>query len=399
MIMLIAKVNDKEINLLPEMSNRHGLIAGSTGSGKTVSLQVIAEHFSRIGVPVFMPDVKGDLGGMMFEGEATDEITNRLAQLHIENFEFDDNPVYFWSIYNNDDDYLLNDSDEDGRPMKTTIAKLSPTLLTRILGLSSVQEGSLYQIFQIMSDYNIALNDIEDLNSTIRYLTENAELFEEKYGKISSQSFGAIQRSMLMLLEGGNDVLFSKEGAFDVTKLLELEDGKGIINILEATQLIQSPKVYAVFLLWLLGELYTTLPEAGDLDKPKLVFFFDEAHLLFNDAPKVLVDKVEQLIKLIRSKGVGIFFVTQTPEDIPSSILNQLGNRIIHSMRAYTPVSLKGIRAIAQTMRSDNTLDIEKAITELKIGEALISLLQEDGSPMITQRALVVPPHSMIGCY
>ena len=356
-------------------------------SGKTVTLQVIAENFSKIGVPVFMADVKGDLGGIEYKGEATNRINERLLQLNITNFEFESNPVRHWDTYST-----------NGTSMKTTIAKLSPMLLTRILGLTSVQEGSLYQIFKIMSDFDIAINDMEDLSSTIKYLINNAETFEEKYGKISGQSLSAIQRSMLMLQENGSDVLFSKEGAFDVARLLELEGDKGIINILGATRLIQSPKVYATFLLWLLGELYTTLPEAGDLDKPKLIFFYDEAHLLFSDAPKVLVDRIEQLIKLVRSKGVGIFFITQAPEDIPASILNQLGNRIIHSMRAYTPVSLKGVRALAQTMRSDNTFNVEKAIIELKVGEALISFLQGDGSPTVTQRALVVPPHSKIGC-
>jgi len=355
-------------------------------SGKSVSLQVIAEHFSKIGVPVFISDVKGDLRGIGYKGNITNKIAQRLSQLEITDFKFEDNLVQHWDVFG-----------KTGSPMRTTFSRISPLLLTRVLDLTNAQEGSLYQLFRIATDYKINVNDITDLNSIINTLIDNAESFEEQYGKISKQSFSAIQRSILILQESGSSALFSKEGAFDVSKLLSIENGKGIINILDATKLIHTPRVYAIFLLWLLGELYTTLPEVGDLNKPKLVFFFDEAHLLFDDAPKILVNKIEQLVKLIRSKGVGIFFVTQNPGDIPDDILGQLGNRIIHSMRAFTPKEQKAIRTIAQTFRSNSSLDVESEIMKLGVGEALISVLDHNGVPTIVEKGLIVPPHSQIG--
>jgi len=385
--MLIAK-NSKQIHLLPEMANRHGLVAGSTGSGKTVTIQVMAESFSRIGVPVFMADVKGDLTGLEYPGEPNPKIDKRVKEIGVEDFAFEGNPVKYWDTYG-----------EEGETIKTTVKRLGPNLLGRLLNLSEAQSGSLYQVFKIADDYEITISNLKDLYGVITVILDNAEALEKTYGRISKMSFTALQRSLLMLEDGGNDVLFSSNGEFfDIRNFFAIEDGRGVINILKATKLIKSQQVYSTFLLWLLAELFEMLPERGDAEKPLIVFFFDEAHLIFDEAPKVLVDRIEKLVKLIRSKGVGVYFITQNPSDIPDDVLNQLGNRVQHSMRAFTPKEQKSVKSIAQSFRPNPGLNVEEAIGELKIGEALVSFLDEQGSPSKVNRALICPPRSRIGC-
>jgi len=385
--MLIA-ANGKHIHLLPEMSNRHGLIAGSTGSGKTVTLQVMAEQFSRIGVPVFLADVKGDLGGIKYPGIPNEKIVDRVHRLGLEDFDFEGNPVRFWDVFGT-----------DGDPLKASVSGMGPLLISQLLDLSEAQAGSLFQMFKATKRYGIAINNLNDLFSVATHMIEHAEEYEREYGRISKGSFGAIQRSLIALEDDGEDVLFVKNGekVFDISQFIQTKHSKGVINILKAERLIHTPKVYAMFLLWLLTELFEKLPERGDADKPVMVFFFDEAHLLFDGAPKVLVDKIEKVVRLIRSKGVGVFFVTQRPEDIPDSVLAQLGNRVQHSMRAFTPRDLKVIKALAQTFRTNDADQVENTITELKIGEALVSFLSTDGSPSVVQRAMICPPRSRIG--
>jgi hypothetical protein len=382
--LLIAKNSKVDLNLLPKMSNRHGLIAGATGTGKTVTLQRIAECFSNIGVPVFMADVKGDLSGASQPGGQNPKITERFKMLGLD-VAFAGNPVTFWDVFG-----------EQGHPVRATVSEMGPLLFSRLLDLNETQAGVLTIVFKIADDNRLLLIDLKDLRAMVQYVGDHAKDFRTEYGNISTASIGTIQRGLLALEEQGATKFFG-EPALDLDDWLQTDKGKGMINILAADRLFQSPKVYSTFLLWLLAELYERMPEVGDLDKPKLVFFFDEAHLLFNDAPKALLDKIEQVVRLIRSKGIGVFFITQNPLDIPDSVLGQLGNRVQHALRAFTPRDQKAVRAAATTFRVNPELDTEKAITELGVGEALVSFLEEKGSPGIVQRAFVVPPRSQIG--
>lgn len=382
--LLIAK-SQKELYLLPKMTNRHGLIAGATGTGKTVTLQVVAENLSKIGVPVFMADVKGDLSGACQPGGQNPKVNERIQQLGLD-LAFAGNPVMFWDVFG-----------EQGHPVRATISEMGPLLLSRLLDLNDTQSGVLTLVFKIADDNQLMLLDLKDLRAMVQYVGDNAKEFKTEYGNISAASIGAIQRGLLALEEQGAEKFFG-EPALDLDDLMQTDNkGRGMINILAADKLFQSPKVYTTFLLYLLAELFEHLPEVGDLEKPKLVFFFDEAHLLFNDAPKALLDKIEQVVRLIRSKGVGVFFVTQNPRDIPDTVLGQLGNRVQHALRAFTPRDQKAVRAAAETFRVNPELDTEKAIMELGVGEALVSFLEEKGTPAIVQRAFVCPPGSQIG--
>lgn len=383
--MTIAKGKD-ELYLLPKMSNRHGMIAGATGTGKTVTLQVIAENLSRIGVPVFMADVKGDLSGISQAGGQNPKILERIKQLGLADFAFGGCPVTLWDVFG-----------EQGHPVRATISDMGPLLLGRLLDLNETQAGVLAIVFKVADDNGLLLLDLKDLRAIVQYVGDNAKQYKTEYGNVSSASIGAIQRGLLQLEQQGADKFFG-EPALDLDDLLQTDNqGCGMINLLAADKLFQSPKVYSTFLLWLLAELYEKLPEVGDLDKPKLVFFFDEAHLLFKDAPQALLEKIEQVVRLIRSKGVGVFFVSQNPLDIPDLVLGQLGNRVQHALRAFTPRDQKAVRAAAETFRVNPELDTEKAITELGVGEALVSFLEEKGAPGIVQRAFILPPHSQIG--
>jgi len=383
--LLIAK-GEKEHYLLSKMSNRHGLIAGATGTGKTVSLQVMAENFSSIGVPVFMADVKGDLSGISQPGASTPKISERIEKLGLTDFKFSGCPVSFWDVFG-----------EQGHPLRATVSDMGPLLFSRLLNLNEIQSGVLSLVFKIADDNGLLLLDLKDLRAMLQFVGDNAEKFTTEYGKISTASIGAIQRSLITLEEQGADKFFG-EPALEIEHLMQTDNqGRGIINILVADKLLTMPKVYATLLLWLLSELFENLPEVGDQDKPKLVFFFDEAHLLFTDAPKILLEKIEQVVRLIRSKGVGVFFVTQTPLDIPDIVLGQLGNRVQHALRAFTPRDQKVVKTVAQTFRTNPKLDTEKVITELKVGEALVSFLDENGQPGIVDRALILPPKSQIG--
>ncbi|RVT89483.1 helicase HerA-like domain-containing protein [Sphingomonas crocodyli] len=371
-------------------ANRHGLIAGATGTGKTVTLQGIAESFSKLGVPVFMADVKGDLSGIAMAGSPTaknaDKLVARAADIGMQSFVWGDNPAIFWDLYG-----------EQGHPIRTTISEMGPLLLARLMGLNEVQEGVLSIAFRIADEQGLLLLDLGDLQAMLTYCAQNADELSTKYGNVTKPSVGAIQRQLLQLESQGGDHFFG-EPALDIHDMLGVDDeGRGFVNVLAADKLMQSPKLYATFLLWLLSELFQTLPEVGDPDKPKLVFFFDEAHLLFEDAPKALADKIEQVVRLIRSKGVGVYFVTQNPIDIPEDVAAQLGNRVQHALRAFTPRDQKAIQAAADTFRINPELNVVTAITELKVGEALVSLLQEDGSPGVVQRSLIAPPRSRLG--
>jgi uncharacterized protein len=382
---LVGK-GDTPLYLLPEMANRHGLIAGATGTGKTVTLQVLAEGFSRAGVPVFMADVKGDLSGISQAGEAKPKLLERARTLGIEDFAPRAYPTLFWDLFG-----------AQGHPIRATISDMGPLLLARLLDLNDTQEGVLNIAFKLADDEGLLLLDFKDLRSLLTYVGDNAKDLKTTYGNISSATVGAIQRGLLALEQQGTANFFG-EPALALDDLMHADfSGNGVISILAADKLMQTPKAYATFLLWLLAELFEELPEAGDLPKPKLVFFFDEAHLLFNGAPKALVEQVEQVVRLIRSKGVGVYFVTQNPLDIPDSILGQLGNRVQHALRAFTPRDQKAVRAAAQTLRANAALDTEAAITELGVGEALVSLLDHKGTPGIVQRALICPPTSRIG--
>jgi hypothetical protein len=384
--LLIAKNDAHELFLLPQLANRHGLIAGATGSGKTVSLQVMAEHFSRIGVPVFMSDIKGDLSGISQPGTEKPKIMERMAKLGLTDFAFEGCPVAFWDVFGT-----------QGHPVRATISEMGPLLLARMLNLNDTQGGVLNLVFKIADDNGLLLLDLKDLRAMLQYVGDNAKTFTTEYGNVSAASIGAIQRGLVGLETEGGEQLFG-EPALNLDDLLQTDEkGRGVINILAADKLMNSPKIYATFLLWLLSELFEQLPEVGDLDKPKLVFFFDEAHLLFNDAPQALQDKIEQVVRLIRSKGVGVYFVSQNPLDIPDKVLGQLGNRIQHALRAFTPRDQKAVRAAAETFRANPGLDVEAAITELGVGEALVSLLDEKGRPHPVERALIVPPHSQLG--
>jgi len=373
-----------DLALLPALANRHGLITGATGTGKTVTLQRLAEGFSRIGVPVFMADVKGDLSGLCKPGQPGTRLRQRIDSLQLP-WNAAACPVSFWDVFG-----------RDGHPVRATMSDLGPLLLARMLGLNEVQEGVLNLVFRIADDQHLLLLDLKDLRALLQHVADNAKSFQARYGNVASASVGAIQRELLALENQGAEQFFG-EPMLDISDLMRQQDGQGVINILAAEQLMQSPRLYATFLLWMLSELFQQLPEAGDLDKPKIAFFFDEAHLLFKDAPDALLDKIEQVVRLIRSKGVGIYFVTQNPLDIPDSVLGQLGNRVQHALRAFTPRDQKAVKAAASTMRPNPGLDIEAAITELAVGEALVSLLDEQGRPGITQRALICPPESQVG--
>ena len=384
--LLIARTLEKELYLLPGMANRHGLITGATGTGKTVTLQKLAESLSEIGVPVFMADVKGDLTGVAQEGTASEKLLERLKNIGITDWTPHGNPVVVWDIFG-----------EKGHPVRATVSDLGPLLLARLLNLNDVQSGVLNIIFRIADDQGLLLLDFKDLRAITQYIGDNAKSFQNQYGNISSASVGAIQRGLLTLEQQGAEHFFG-EPMLDIKDWMRTDSsGKGIINILSAEKLYQMPKLYAASLLWMLSELYEQLPEAGDLEKPKLVFFFDEAHLLFNDAPQVLLDKIEQVIRLIRSKGVGVWFVSQNPSDIPDNVLGQLGNRVQHALRAFTPKDQKAVKAAAQTMRANPAFDTEAAIQALGTGEALISFLDAKGSPSVVERAMVIAPSSRMG--
>lgn len=371
-------------------ANRHGLIAGATGTGKTVTLQGLAENFSREGVPVFVADVKGDLSGISMAGSPTfkhaDKLEGRAKDIGLTPYVYADNPAIFWDLYG-----------EQGHPIRTTISEMGPLLLSRLMDLNDTQEGVLNIAFRFADEEGLLLLDLGDLQSMLAYCAENADTLSAKYGNVTKASVGAIQRQLLTLDSQGGDAFFG-EPALEIDDFLRVDEkGRGYINVLAADKLMQSPKLYSTFLLWLLSELFETLPEVGDPDKPKLVFFFDEAHLLFDDAPKALVEKIEQVVRLIRSKGVGVYFVTQNPVDIPEEVAGQLGNRVQHALRAFTPRDQKAVKAAAETFRINPDLDVETAITELKVGEALVSLLDEDGAPTIVQRTLIAPPRSRLG--
>ena len=384
--MLIAKNNDIESVMLPKMANRHGLIAGATGTGKTVTLQSLAEQFSRIGVPVFMADVKGDLSGMSQVGGGNAKVEARVQQLALTGYANKAYPVMFWDMFG-----------EKGHPVRTTLSEMGPLLLARMLNLNEVQGGVLNAIFKIADDNGMLLLDLKDLRAMAQHCAENAATYQTQYGNISTASVGAIQRALLQLETEGGDALFG-EPALNLEDMMQT-DGKGLgfINILAADKLLNSPRVYATLLLWLLSELFEKLPEVGDLEKPKLVFFFDEAHLLFNDAPAILMQKIEQVVRLVRSKGVGVYFVSQNPLDIPDVVLGQLGNRVQHALRAFTPRDQKAVQVAAQTFRANPKLDVATAITELGVGEALVSFLDEKGAPTPVERLFVCPPESRIG--
>ena len=381
----IARHGDLVLDLLPALANRHGLITGATGTGKTVSLQVIAERMSAIGVPVFMADVKGDLAGMSQAGAMSPKLGERLKTIGADAPAFAAMPVVFWDVFG-----------EEGHPVRATVSDIGPLLLGRILDLNDTQQGVLAIVFKLADDNGLLLLDLKDLRALLQYASDNAQSLQTSYGNISAASVGAIQRGLLKLEQQGG-AKFLGEPMLDIDDLLQTDSGKGCVNILTADRLMQSPQLYATMLLWLLSELYERLPEVGDRDKPKLVFFFDEAHLLFSDAPKVLLDKIEQVVRLIRSKGVGVFFVTQNPLDVPDIVLGQLGNRVQHALRAFTPRDQKAVKAAAETMRANPRLDTEKVITELGVGEALISFLDEKGRPSVVERAYVLPPASRIG--
>ncbi len=374
------------VHLAPALANRHGLIAGATGTGKTVTLQILAEAFSEIGVPVFMADVKGDLSGMSQAGVSKDFLEKRANTIQLENYQYKAFPTIFWDLYG-----------ELGHPIRTTISEMGPLLLSRLLDLNETQEGVLNIGFKIADDEGLLLLDLKDLRQMMIYLAENAATISTEYGNVSKSSIGAIQRRLLVLEQQDAEIFFG-EPALELSDMMRTtSDGKGIINILSAIKLIHSPKLFSTFLLWLLSELFEELPEIGDPEKPRLVFFFDEAHLLFNDAPKALIQKIEQVVRLIRSKGVGVYFVTQNPLDIPDTVLAQLGNRVQHALRAFTPRDQKAVRAIAETFRQNPAFSAKTVITELGVGEALVSTLQKKGIPSIVERTLIRPPSSRLG--
>ena len=382
---LIAK-SGVEIFLNPRMANRHGLIAGATGTGKTVSLQVMAEAFSSIGVPVFVSDIKGDFSGISKTGVDNQRITDRISQLQIEGYTHRNFPVTFWDLYG-----------EQGHPLRTTISEMGPLLLSRLMNLNDIQSSVLTLVFRIADDNNLLLLDLKDLQKMCEYVGSNREQFITAYGNISAASIGAIQRELIGLEEQGADRFF-REPAIDIFDFMQTDsNGFGMINILAADKLMMAPRTYSTLLLYLLSELFERLPEVGDMDKPKLVFFFDEAHLLFNDAPKVLTEKVEQVVRLIRSKGVGIYFCTQNPIDVPDTILGQLGNKIQHALRAFTPRDQKAVKTAAETFRPNPALNVEEVITQLGVGEALVSFLDEKGIPSMVEKAKILPPQAQIG--
>jgi hypothetical protein len=375
-----------DVMLLPAMANRHGLVAGATGTGKTVSLQVLAEAFSAIGVPVFAADIKGDLSGISQPGGGNKKVDERIEALGLGDWGLHGSPVTFWDVFG-----------EQGHPVRTTVSEVGPLLLARMLNLNDTQEAVLTIAFRVADENGLLLLDIKDLRAMLKFVADNAREIGTTYGNVSPASVGAIQRALLALEEQGGDRFFG-EPALDLFDFIQTDgSGKGMVNILAADRLMTSPRLYSTMLLWLLSELFERLPEAGDLAKPKLVFFFDEAHMLFTDTPPALLTKIEQVVRLIRSKGVGVYFVTQNPIDIPDSVLGQCGNKVQHALRAYTPREAKAVKAMAETFRVNPALDVETVVTELKVGEALVSFLQADGSPMPVERTMIVPPHGRIG--
>lgn len=383
---LVGKAKGKDIVLYPTMANRHGLIVGATGTGKTVTLKVLAEGLSQMGVPVFLADIKGDISGICKKGEDNEHITKRVQELGLNDFKYTGYPTHFFDIFA-----------KGGHPVRATISQMGPMLLSRLMNLSDVQEGVLNIVFRIADDRGLLLIDMKDLRSMLQYVGEHNNDYTEQYGNISTQSIGAIQRAMLMLEDNGGDVFFGEPELDFQDWISQDEQGRGIINVLHCVELYQTPLLYSTFLLWLLSELFENLPEVGDVSLPKLIFFFDEAHLLFQDAPKALKQKIEQVVKLIRSKGVGVYFVTQNPTDIPDEVLAQLGNRIQHALRAYTPAEMKSVKAAAQSFRENPEFKTEEVITDLKTGEALVSLLDEEGRPAIVERVMICPPESYMG--
>ncbi|WP_372524515.1 helicase HerA-like domain-containing protein [Piscinibacter sp.] len=382
---LIAKNGPTECLLLPALANRHGLITGATGTGKTITLQTLAENFSRLGVPVFMADVKGDLAGITQPGKIGDKLAAVLKERGLTAPPPAACPATLWDVFG-----------EQGHPVRATVSDMGPLLLARMLALNETQQGVLQLVFKIADDNGMLLLDLRDLRAMLQHVGDNASQFTTEYGNVSAASIGAIQRGLLQIEAQGGDKFFG-EPMLNIADFMQSTDGKGVINILAADKLMNSPRLYATFLLWMLSELFEQLPEVGDLDQPKLVFFFDEAHLLFNEAPAALIERIELVVRLVRSKGVGVYFVTQNPLDIPDTVLGQLGNRVQHALRAFTPRDQKAVKAAATTMRANPKLDIETAITELAVGEALVSLLDEKGRPSVTQRVFVIPPGSQIG--
>jgi len=376
----------KPAYLTLRLANRHGLIAGATGTGKTVTLQILAEGFSAAGVPVFLADVKGDLSGLCLDGAPNPKLTERATEIGLADYKPRRAPVVFWDLFG-----------EKGHPIRTTVSEMGPLLLSRLLDLSDAQEGTLSIVFQVADDEGLLLLDLKDLRALLQYIGEQKGKLSTRYGNVNAASVGAIQRRLLTLEQQGGDHFFG-EPALDLRDLMRTDfDGRGFVNILAADKLMMSPRLYATFLLWLLSELFEEMPEVGDPEKPRLVFFFDEAHLLFDDAPKALVDKVEQVVRLIRSKGVGVYFVSQSPMDIPDDVLGQLGNRVQHALRAFTPRDQKTVRATAETFRRNPALDAETALTELGVGEALVSMLEGKGAPSVVERVLIRPPCSRLG--
>ncbi len=374
----------RDLCLLPAMANRHGLVAGATGTGKTVTLRVLAERLSRVGVPVFLADVKGDLSGLARPGEGHPRIAERVQRLGLGGFTYEPCPVTFWDLFG-----------RQGHPVRTTVSEMGPLLLSRILGLSEVQEGVLTVVFKVADDAGLLLLDLKDLRAMVQHVGENARAIGNQYGNVAPATVGSIQRALLALEEQGGDRFFG-EPALALDDLLLTEGERGVVNVLAADELIRSPRLYATFLLWLLSELFERLPEVGDPEKPRLVFFFDEAHLLFDEAPPALLQKVEQVVRLVRSKGVGVFFVTQNPLDLPDVVLGQLGNRVQHALRAFTPRDQRAVKAAAETFRANPGVDVAAAITELGVGEALVSFLDGKGTPAPVERALVYPPASRL---
>ena len=382
----VASDGDAKLCIKSKYANRHGLIAGATGTGKTVTLKVMAESFSDAGVPVFLSDIKGDLSGMCKPGEEKESITKRVAELGIgEDFSFKAYPTVFWDIFG-----------KKGLPLRTTISEFGPMLLAKLLDLNQIQTDILNIIFKIADDEGLLLIDLKDLKSMLNYVSENAADYKAEYGNIAPQSVNAIMRGLVALGDKGGDVFFG-EPALDINDWFVTKDGKGMINVLDATTIINDPGIYATFMLWMLAELFEIMPEVGDLDKPKMVFFFDEAHLLFKDTPKALLQKIEQVVKLIRSKGIGVYFITQNPSDIPDEVLAQLGNKVQHALRAYTPAEQKGIKAAAQSYRTNPDFDTAEIITNLGIGEAVVSFIEDDGAPAMVRKAKVLPPQSYLG--
>ncbi len=390
---LVAQHGDIECFLLPALANRHGLITGATGTGKTITLQTLAENFSRIGVPVFMADVKGDLTGISQAGKVSDKLAAVLKERGLATPTSTACPTTLWDVF-------ANDAKAAGHPVRATVSDMGPLMLARMLALNETQQGVLSLVFKIADDNGLLLLDLKDLRAMLQHVGENASQFTTEYGNVSAASVGAIQRGLLQIEEQGGDRFFG-EPMLNIADFMQTEpvngQARGVINILAADQLMNSPRLYATFLLWMLSELFEQLPEVGDLDQPKLVFFFDEAHLLFKEAPSALVERIELVVRLVRSKGVGVYFVTQNPLDIPDTVLAQLGNRVQHALRAFTPRDQKAVKAAASTMRAKPGLDIETAITELAVGEALVSFLDTKGRPSVTERVYVLPPGSQIG--